>query len=95
MLTLYCDESDDGETYALAGWLATPTGGSIRLGARCCRPLPTGEDAHDPADYSPVEFQFGSPISALIRLYLRGITGLRSSCSCPIPPQTISRSLRE
>ena len=25
MMTLYCDESDDGETYALAGWLATPT----------------------------------------------------------------------
>lgn len=24
MLTLYCDESDDGETYALAGWLAVP-----------------------------------------------------------------------
>src|SRR5438552_3219846 len=25
MMTLYCDESDDGETYALAGWLATPS----------------------------------------------------------------------
>jgi uncharacterized protein DUF3800 len=25
MMTLYCDESDDGETYALAGWLGTPT----------------------------------------------------------------------
>jgi hypothetical protein len=25
MLTLYCDESDDGETYALAGWLAVPS----------------------------------------------------------------------
>jgi hypothetical protein len=26
MLILHCDESDDGQTYALAGWLATPTG---------------------------------------------------------------------
>lgn len=26
MMTLYCDESDDGETYALAGWLGTPSG---------------------------------------------------------------------
>jgi uncharacterized protein DUF3800 len=25
MMTLYCDESDDGDTYALAGWLATPS----------------------------------------------------------------------
>ncbi len=25
MMTLHCDESDDGETYALAGWLTTPT----------------------------------------------------------------------
>lgn len=25
MMTLYCDESDDGETYALAGWLAVPS----------------------------------------------------------------------
>jgi hypothetical protein len=23
MMTLYCDESDDGETYALAGWAAS------------------------------------------------------------------------
>ena len=26
MMTLYCDESDDGHTYALAGWLGTPSG---------------------------------------------------------------------
>jgi hypothetical protein len=25
MMTLYCDESDDGETYVLAGWLGVPT----------------------------------------------------------------------
>ena len=25
MMTLYCDESDDGHTYALAGWLAVPS----------------------------------------------------------------------
>ena len=25
MMTLYCDESDDGQTYALAGWLAVPS----------------------------------------------------------------------
>lgn len=25
MMTLFCDESDDGQTYALAGWLASPT----------------------------------------------------------------------
>jgi Protein of unknown function (DUF3800) len=25
MMTLYCDESDDGNTYALAGWLAVPS----------------------------------------------------------------------
>src|SRR5437667_5009047 len=24
MMTLYCDESDDGQTYALSGWLAVP-----------------------------------------------------------------------
>ena len=24
-MTLYCDESDDGQTYALAGWLAVPS----------------------------------------------------------------------
>lgn len=26
MMTMYCDESDDGHTYALAGWLAVPHG---------------------------------------------------------------------
>jgi hypothetical protein len=26
MMTLYCDETDDGEPRALAGWLATPSG---------------------------------------------------------------------
>src|SRR5262245_66492148 len=26
MMTLYCDESDDGHTYALAGWLSVPSG---------------------------------------------------------------------
>jgi hypothetical protein len=26
MLTFYCDESDDGQTYVLAGWLGSPTG---------------------------------------------------------------------
>lgn len=25
MMTLYCDESDDGHTYALAGWLSVPS----------------------------------------------------------------------
>ena len=25
MMTIYCDESDDGQTYALAGWLGTPS----------------------------------------------------------------------
>jgi len=25
MMTLYCDESDGGQTYALAGWLAVPS----------------------------------------------------------------------
>lgn len=25
MMTMYCDESDDGQTYALAGWLAVPS----------------------------------------------------------------------
>jgi hypothetical protein len=26
VMTLHCDESDDGQTYALAGWLAVPSG---------------------------------------------------------------------
>jgi hypothetical protein len=73
MMTLYCDESDDGETYALAGWLATPSAWerfelawramlqTIRMpdGSACKAPAPGW--ANDPAGLasSPWLIQLG------------------------------------
>ena len=95
MLTLYCDESDDGETYALAGWLATPTGGSDPAWRAMLQTLTygRGRPMYPSLLFGSIPVWFANQRTD--PSYLRGTTGLRSSCSCPIPPQTISRSLRE